>query len=82
MNSDLEDMSDSEIAEIWNSIIMRKPRRIRERPCYFRYFNSREFRDRFRMSKEVVWNIILIIKESIEHKTTWYSRGNKPNCNY
>lgn len=54
MNSDLEDMSDSEIAEIWNSIIMRKPRRIRERPCYFRYFNSREFRDRFRMSKEVV----------------------------
>ncbi|XP_050339499.1 putative nuclease HARBI1 [Bactrocera neohumeralis] len=63
--------SDPEYDDLWNVIIMRRTKEIRCRPKFFKLYDDKDFRDRFRISKNIAWNVLDCIRLQIEHKTKW-----------
>lgn len=67
MDSDFEDLFEDDDEEI--IMYINRPYTVRIRPNYFNIWNDLEFINRFRLSKEIVNNLLLQITHEIEHKT-------------
>ncbi|XP_036320285.1 putative nuclease HARBI1 [Rhagoletis pomonella] len=51
--------------DVLQVIVLRRKRKIKERPDFFHYYDDVDFRDRFRMCKDAAWFIFSLIKEKI-----------------
>ncbi|XP_067619917.1 putative nuclease HARBI1 [Eurosta solidaginis] len=69
---ELQDMNDAEDHSVARRIIVRRSKTIRERTVFSNY-DEKDFRDRFRLTKEVAWAVLAKIKDKLEHKTKWNS---------
>lgn len=69
IESDIE--SEADIDDIWHIVVDRRQHIIRNRPNFFQLYDCKDFRDRFRLSKDVAWQVLERIRPRIQRKTTW-----------
>ncbi|XP_067613902.1 putative nuclease HARBI1 [Eurosta solidaginis] len=63
---DLRDSGESDCDfEALQVIVLRRKRKIKERPDFFLYYDDVDFRERFRMCKDAAWFVFSLIKDKI-----------------
>ncbi|XP_050337848.1 putative nuclease HARBI1 [Bactrocera neohumeralis] len=63
--------SDDDYEELLKVVIFRRKKEIRERFNFFRLYDEKDFRERFRLCKDAAWEVLQLIRPDIQHATTW-----------